>query len=183
MLTRQQFIEKYYPYAKRITAGTGIFPAVMLAQMVIESQAKVGTTYYPGQSQLSKMYNNFFGIKADKSWKGESVKLDTGEVFNGKSVIIKDAFRVYQSPEESMRDYVDFLKKNPRYKSAGVFDAKTIAEQAQALLRAGYATAPSYAALVTSVGNSISSFISEIEKKIKKNLPIVSIICFAALFF
>lgn len=139
-LTREEYIKKFYPEVVRATFGTGIFPEVAIMQSALESGN--------GNSTLAKQYNNHFGIKADASWKGKSVNLNTREVFSGKSVYIKDRFRVYSSYEDSARDYVKFLKTHSRYTNAGVFKAKTPQEQIDAIKRAGYATDPNYASII-----------------------------------
>lgn len=108
----------------------GIFPSVSIGQAILESDW--------GNSSLAKDYKNYFGIKADKSWKGRLVTLTTKENHND---IIKDKFRVYSSVGESIDDLGEFLTNNPRYKENGVFDAKNYREQVQALEDAGYSTA------------------------------------------
>ena len=142
-LTREEYIKKFYPEVVVATKGSGIFPEVAIMQSALESGN--------GNSSLASVYNNHFGIKADSSWKGKKVNLDTREVFSGKSVYIKDSFRVYNSYEESARDYVKFLKTHSRYTNAGVFKAKTPQEQIEAIKRAGYATDPNYATIIKSM--------------------------------
>ena len=164
-VSRNEFVIKYYPFVKSITSGTGIFIETLLAQAILESQGKVNGVYLVGGSLLAKNYNNLFGIKASSSWKGQAVNLKTREVFVNQSVIITDAFRVYESPEESMKDYINFLKVNPRYKKAGVFEAKTYKDQAAALQKGGYATDPNYATLVAKLGDQVRSIINEGIKK------------------
>lgn len=167
--SREEFVKKYSPYVNEITKGTGIFAGTLLAQAILESSGKYNTnnTWLVGGSKLSQVANNFFGIKADKSWKGKRYNIATGENKpSGEYYIIKDDFRAYNSVEDSLKDYVNFLQSNPRYKKAGVFEAKNVKEQAERLKAAGYATAPNYAELVNSVYNSISSFISENKSKI-----------------
>jgi len=154
-LTRAAWVQKYLPLVTRLTKGTGIFAQIMMAQAIVESQGKIGGTYYPGQSTLAREHNNFFGIKANKGWDGQKVNLPTREVQNGNSVIVDAWFRKYDSVEDSMRDYVGFLLANKRYKDAGVFEAKTIQEQAQRIKDAGYATGESYADLITRVAKSL----------------------------
>jgi flagellum-specific peptidoglycan hydrolase FlgJ len=161
MITRQEFVKKYSPFALSITKGTGIFPETLLSQMIIESQANVNGSFVPGASILAAKYNNFFGIKADRSWKGKFVSLKTGEEFvPGHPVIITDAFRVYETPEDSMRDYVAFLKGNSRYATAGVFTAPTVKDQAERLKQAGYATGSGYSDLIANVAKSIEAWIA-----------------------
>ena len=140
-MTRQEFVAKYGAYVKSVTSGTGIFPETLFAQAIIESSKGSNV----GASELAKKYNNYFGIKADKSWTGKSVNMKTGE-FTGtaNATTIKDNFRVYDSPQDSIADYVRFLKKNPRYANAGVFNASSPQEQAILLQKAGYATGAGY---------------------------------------
>ncbi len=163
-LTRKQFVEKYYPDMVRITSGTNIFPSVMMAQAIVESQRSVGGYYYPGESLLSKVYNNYFGIKASSGWKGKTVNLVTGEVYNGVPVNVNVDFRVYDSPADSFADYVKFLKSNPRYANAGVFSAPTPQEQTKRLQAAGYATNPSYATLLNNVIDGFKEYIPNISQ-------------------
>jgi flagellum-specific peptidoglycan hydrolase FlgJ len=140
-MTRQEYIQKYRGVVIDAVKGTGLLPSVMMAQAILESSDKNGV---PGNSSLAKLYNNHFGIKADKGWTGKKVNLKTREVFDGKEVIIGDYFRVYNDPKDSFKDRVAFLKKNTRYTKAGVFTAKTPGDQADALKLAGYATDPNY---------------------------------------
>lgn len=156
-MNREQFVKQWSPFVQQITAGTGLFPETVLSQAIVESQSP-RTGLIPG-TQLSREHNNYFGIKAGGGWKGATVNLKTGEVFNNQAVIITDTFRKYATPEASFRDYVQFLRNNQRYTRAGVFSAKTPAEQAQALQRAGYATNPRYAELLAAVQRGIARWI------------------------
>ncbi len=147
-MTRQEYILEYTPFVLYSTVGTGLFPSVMMAQAILESSDKNGV---PGNSTLARIYNNHFGIKADKSWLGRKVNLKTREVLNGKTVVTGDYFRVYDHELQSFNDRVQFLLRNKRYASAGVFRAKTPDQQATCLQLAGYATDPEYAAKVISI--------------------------------
>lgn len=148
IVTRSVFINHYKDAVKQVTRGTGLFPSLMMAQFIIESSDKQGN---PGNSSLFREYNNGFGIKADKSWKGKKVNLQTREVFDGKDVTIGDNFRVYPTVLEGFKDRISFLQQNARYKNAGVFSAATPERQAQALKDAGYATDPNYANTLISI--------------------------------
>lgn len=107
-----------------------ILPSITIAQAILESSW--------GESDLAQIYNNLFGIKADSSWKGEYVTLETFEFYDTK---IEDKFRVYSNKNQSIKDHAKFLVDNQRYKKYGVFEAKTYIEQAYALQNAGYSTA------------------------------------------
>lgn len=145
--TRKEFINEFGAYVHQVTRGTGILPGTLIAQLFLES-SKGGVV---GGSKLSQDANNYFGIKCAGGWQGPKYYINTREVVNGKNVIVNACFRKYGSIKDSIQDYVLFLQENNRYKTAGVFEAKTVKEQAQALKRAGYATAPSYAQLVYDV--------------------------------
>ena len=137
MSQRADYIKQFTIAVVNAAKGTGLFPSLFMAQAILESGN--------GQSSLAKKYNNHFGIKASKDWKGKVIDMKTREVFNGNEVFIKDGFRWYTNPLDSFKDRVDFLKKNQRYAKHGVFTAKFPEEQADALQRAGYATDPNYA--------------------------------------
>jgi flagellum-specific peptidoglycan hydrolase FlgJ len=167
LLSRTEFIKKYWPDAVRATAGSGIFPEVLLVQAIVESQGQVNGTYYPGQSRLAKEAYNFFGIKG--SGPAGSILLNTQEYINGQLVTVAANFRRYNTILESFRDYVRFLKENPRYTTGGVFNAATPALQFQALQSSGYATAPNYASLLTSVLNGLQSTFNDLPRVINNN--------------
>lgn len=161
MVTREQFVKLYFPLAKQVTAGTGLFPQTLLAQAIVESQAQgQGGNFYPGESKLAKVYHNYFGIKANSAWHGPRINLKTGE-YNaaGQYSYQNDFFRVYENIGDSFRDYVKFLKTNPRYKN--VFKAPTFEQQVKEIQSAGYATNPQYASILTSVGNKIKMWFDD----------------------
>lgn len=164
-LTRFQFIEKYTPIARRITKGTGLFPETLLSQAILESSGNYNINdWLVGGSRLSQVANNMFGIKASKGWKGATYNIDTREETpSGKSYIEKDAaFRSYKSAEESMEDWVKFLKSNKRYTDGGVFKATTVEEQFRALKNSGYATSTSYVSILTNIYGSLKKQIESI---------------------
>tara|TARA_R110000868_G_scaffold3589_2_gene22633 strand:+ start:182 stop:763 length:582 start_codon:yes stop_codon:yes gene_type:complete len=182
--TRENFVKKYAKFVSEITAGSGIFPGTLFAQAILESSGKYKTNgqWLVGGSKLSQEANNFFGIKAGKSYKGERYNIATGENKpSGEYYVINDDFRKYDSVEDSLKDYINFLKTNPRYKKGGVFDAKNVKEQAEALKKSGYATAPNYATMVDSVYNSVKKFISS--EPFKKTLGAGALIVIATAFF
>lgn len=176
-LSRAEFVKKYSPFVNEITKGSGIFAGTLFAQAILESSGKYKTNgaWLVGGSKLSQEANNYFGIKADKSWKGKRYNIATGENKpSGEYYVINDDFRAYSSVEDSLKDYINFLKSNPRYKKNGVFEAKNVREQAEALKRSGYATAPNYAQLVDQVYNSVKKYISDI--------PVTKVISGAGIF-
>lgn len=126
---KQQFIKELYPQAVEIYDKYGILPSVTISQAILESGW--------GKSDLSIRAKNLFGIKADSSWKGKKIKMNTSEYYDKKIV---DEFRVYNSAEESIKDYGEFLVNNKRYKESGIFQVSQYIEQAKAIEKAGYST-------------------------------------------
>jgi hypothetical protein len=55
-MTKEEFISRLLPHAKELQEGYGILPSIVIGQAILESNW--------GNSQLSKEYNNLFGIKA-----------------------------------------------------------------------------------------------------------------------
>jgi flagellum-specific peptidoglycan hydrolase FlgJ len=173
LLGRKDWIRKYYPIAAKVTAGTGIFPETMLAMAVVESQGKGSDgNYYPGLGLVARTANNYFGIKASSAWKGATIDLPTP----GDADKISK-FRKYNSVSDSIADFINFLKVNPRYTKAGVFSAASYPEQIIAIARAGYAENPNYSSVITSVANKVKEYTADIRNTIDRNsgtlLPIL----------
>lgn len=174
--TRAEFVDKYGSFIHKVIKGTGIFAGTLIAQAVLESSGKDQYgNWKVGGSKLSRESNNFFGIKDSPSWKGKTYNINTGEVLNGQNVTVNADFRAYNSVKDSIRDYVKFLKENPRYDNAGVFNSKDVKEQAIKLKQAGYATAPNYADTVNQIYNSVKTNVdkSYIKYKHERNTKII----------
>lgn len=113
--------------------GYSVFSTV-IAQAIIESNS--------GKSILGYKYHNYFGMKCGSRWKGKSVNLKTKEEYTvGTLTTIKDNFRVYDSIEEGVKGYYDFISTK-RY--ANLKEAKTYVEYAENLKADGYATSSKY---------------------------------------
>ncbi len=131
---RDAFIAKYSQDVIDATCGTGLFPSVAMAQLIIEGADEHGVA---GNGITFRLANNGFGIKADPSWTGPKESFNTPN--DGKPI---SYFRVYPSIKDSIADHTKFLKENSRYPSHGVFTAKTPEEQTDALAKAGYSEKP-----------------------------------------
>lgn len=134
----------------------GLFPSITIAQAIHESAW--------GKSILASEYNNLFGVKADTSWSGNTVELETQEEINGGVITIVAKWRVYESFDSSIEDRIKFLTENSRYKDAGVFEAKNYIEQAEALQKAGYATDSSYSKKLIETIETYSLYLYDIAK-------------------
>lgn len=165
ILTRENWIKKYWIDAVNATSGTNIFPETMLAMAVVESQGK-GTdgNYYPGLGLVARKANNYFGIKASSAWKGKTIDLPTP----GDADKISK-FRVYPSLKDSIADFVKFLQDNPRYKKAGVFTSPDYVSQILSIARAGYAENPNYSSIVTSIANKVKNYVKDIVLPLQQN--------------
>lgn len=155
-MTPKEFFSTYYRAAVASEESTGVPALFKLAQAAIESAwgAKV-------------VGNNFFGIKADPTWKGPKNLITTTEVHASPNIKypviisvkkrpdnkwtykVKDYFRAYNNPIDSFIDQSKFLTTQPRYKSA--FQYKDPILFAKAVAAAGYATSPDYATLLEKV--------------------------------
>lgn len=146
--SEKAFIEAMAPVAQESYKEHGVLPSITLAQGIIESAW--------GKSGLTVQGNNLFGIKADISWTGPVIEMNTQEFVNGQYITVVARWRVYDRWEDSILDHGKFLKENIRYEQAGVFNAKNYKEQPEALLRAGYATDPNYSNKLCSMIESYS---------------------------
>lgn len=136
----REFIHSLWSAAERAASRIGLPPEALLAQAALET-GWGGHVMSTGDGRSS---HNLFGIKAGHGWSGDRVRRVTLEYDDGVAVQRREAFRVYDSYDESFQDYVRFLQENPRY-----LDALTKTHDArayfQALQQAGYATDPRYA--------------------------------------
>ena len=130
--SKDDFLARMTPVAKEVATELGISHRVVLAQAALES----------GWGQSVKN-NNFFGIKSHG--KSGGADIITHEVIDGQRVKVTDSFRQYETPEDSIRGYGDFLKSNKRYRGLLQAGADNEEAQLQALQASGYATDPAYA--------------------------------------
>jgi flagellum-specific peptidoglycan hydrolase FlgJ len=154
---RVKFIQDHKHDVISSTAGTGLFASVAMAQMIIESSDSSGN---PGNGKTVLAANNYFGIKADSSWTGNKVQLPTPNDAQKVSF-----FRAYNSAKDSVKDHTSFIQKNKRYTNAGVFAAKTPADQLVALQNSGYSESPAYASLLSQVINTYNLQELDIEQE------------------
>lgn len=132
--TRQQFIEKVGPLAKKDAKTSKVLASLTIAQAILESNN--------GNSTLTVQGNALFGIKAT-NWRGKVWTGKTIEYYNPSSpVTITAGFRAYDSWEDSITDHSKLLTGASRYKAVvGETDYK---KACKAIHAAGYATDPLY---------------------------------------
>lgn len=151
------FVASALPAAEVIEDLYGIPAAVSLTQAIIES--KSAHSSIPGSSLITRKAKNWFGIKADSSWKGAKVLLPTTEYANTK---INAYFRSYPSNNASWNDYGEFLSSNPRYAKA--FKTKDPSLFLSTVLSSGYATGPGYKRLAGQILASVQKRIALVRK-------------------
>lgn len=138
------FIATVAPAAQQMQANYGVHASISIAQAILESDW--------GESELSAVYNNLYGMKGDNP--ANTVLLTTNEYYNGQWVTIQANFKVYGSWAESVQDhallFVNGTTWNPD-QYAPVLQATTYKEAAQALQDCGYATDPDYASKLIAV--------------------------------
>jgi flagellum-specific peptidoglycan hydrolase FlgJ len=152
-MDRKEFVEKYARDAVRVTQGTGIFPQTLLTMAIVESANSKGEVL----KGRTVKYNNLFGIKASPTWKGKTVELPTSKDSTKTSV-----FRVYNSYQDSFKDYVKFLQINPTYREHGVFDSSDYIEQLANIARSGYAENKNYNSILSSVAATVRRYFPEV---------------------
>ena len=145
----KDFVKMYSGAAKKASDEFGISEDMVLAQIALETGFGKHTPGY-----------NLGGIKADSSWTGKSQVLATKEQGPNGLQNTSAKFRVYDSPEEGFKGYIEFLNKNKRYKK--VFGIKDPYQAADAMASTGYATDKNYNLKLKSMINQI--------RKIKQNL-------------
>jgi flagellar protein FlgJ len=149
----QEFVDELWPHAQQVGEELGVDPKMILAQAALES----GWGKAVMRAADGSHSHNLFGIKADRSWEGRSIATSTLEYENGAPVRTRAAFRAYDSYADSFRDYVRFLKANPRYTQA-LRNADNPERYIAGLQKAGYATDPQYARKVMSIYKGNAAF-------------------------
>jgi len=131
-MTIPEYITKYSEIAKAEMRRAGVPASITLAQGILESSY--------GNSKLSTIANNHFGIKCGSNWKGPTFIQDDDTE--------KECFRKYESVLHSYADHSKFLKGKDRYAFLFELSVKDYEGWAKGLQKAGYATNPNYATLL-----------------------------------
>lgn len=145
----REFVTELWPQAADAAADLGVAPDVLIAQAALET----GWGKHIVRGVDGSNSHNLFGIKADASWQGRKVFSETVEYSDGIMHKERAAFRAYATPADSFKDYVDFLRSNPRYTAALQASADGQKYTAE-LQRAGYATDPDYSNKINEIVRS-----------------------------
>lgn len=133
MNKNQQYAERYAAEAMEQMKRYGIPASVTLAQGILESRN--------GQSELSQLGNNHFGVKASKSWlkNGGDYLVYTDDKPNEK-------FCKYATVGDSYEHHSKILKNSSRYSQCFKLSPDDYKGWTKGIERGGYATNGGYAA-------------------------------------
>ena len=133
MSKNQQYAERYAVEAMEQMKRYGIPASVTLAQGILESRN--------GQSELSQLGNNHFGVKASKSWlkNGGDYLVYTDDKPNEK-------FCKYATVGDSYEHHSKILKNSSRYSQCFKLSPDDYKGWTKGIERGGYATNGGYAA-------------------------------------
>ncbi len=135
--TRESFIAAVAEAASQSRATSGVPASVTIAQAILESDW--------GTSLLSRVANNYFGIKAmgemgnDGAVWMKTLEYDAG----GAPYYTVDPFRAYRSLADSIADHDQLFRRLPRYRPA-MEAASDPAEFARRIAAGGYSSDPAY---------------------------------------
>ncbi len=134
-MEKQEFIKKIAALVKKYAGLYGItVHSPIIGQAILESGW--------GESKLAAVYHNYFGLKCGTAWKGKSVNMTTKEEYTaGTLTTIKDNFRVYDSMEEGVKGYFEFIQLTRYANLKGITDPKVYLNTIKA---DGYATSSTY---------------------------------------
>ncbi len=134
---------------RRACKRYGYLPSVLIAQSCLENGF--------GKEESLVEHNNMVGLKADllnstwqSVWPGKSFSKETPEVYDGVPTTITDAFRIYDSVEQSFADYLCFMSSPKYHDVLTIKDPETLIKTVSSR---GYATDPQYAKSVMRILN------------------------------
>ncbi len=136
---RTEFVRELLPFAQEAAQALQISAKVLVAQAALET----GWGQFMPRLENGASSFNYFGIKANQSWKGRSTRSMTTEIENGRATKLAANFRVYPDRQAGFADYVSLLQTTPRYQEV-VLSKRDGTQFIEGLQRAGYATDPDY---------------------------------------
>lgn len=134
-MSKEKFLKEVAPVIVQVATEKGYkYPSAIIAQAICESNW--------GDSKLSSKFFNFFGMKCGSSWKGKYTDMRTKEEYKkGTLTNISAKFRAYDSIEEGIRGYFDFISTK-RYEN--LKKATSAHDYIEMLKADGYATSSVY---------------------------------------
>lgn len=161
-MTNSEFIEQIATYVKKYAYLYGIeVHSPIIAQAILESGW--------GKSSLASQYHNYFGLKCGGAWNGKSVNMATQEEYTaGVMTDIRDNFRVFDSMEDGVKGYFDFINYSRYANLKGVKDPE---EYCRRIKADGYATSSKYVDSLLRVirDNNLTRFDTDVEEPKKED--------------
>ena len=156
MSKNQQYAEKYAVEAMEQMKRYGIPASVTLAQGILESSN--------GQSELSQLGNNHFGVKASGSWlkNGGDYLVYTDDKPNEK-------FCKYATVGDSYEHHSKILKNSSRYSQCFKLSPDDYKGWTKGIERGGYATNGGYAASLQKIieANGLQKYDQQVMKEMR----------------
>ena len=156
MSKNQQYAEKYAAEAMEQMKRYGIPASVTLAQGILESSN--------GQSELSQLGNNHFGVKASGSWlkNGGDYLVYTDDRPNEK-------FCKYATVGDSYEHHSKILKNSSRYSQCFKLSPDDYRGWTKGIERGGYATNGGYAASLQKIieANGLQKYDQQVMKEMR----------------
>ena len=145
-MKNNEFIETIGALIQKHTFTNGYkYPSAIIAQAILESGH--------GKTLLASKYHNYFGLKCGNSWHGKSVNMSTKEEYTpGTLTNIRDNFRVYDTMEQGVKGYFEFIGCS-RY--SNLKNATSSKNYLQLIKNDGYATSSKYVESVYNVVKNI----------------------------
>ena len=160
-MNNNEFIEQIANCVEKYAYVYGIeVHSPIIAQAILESGW--------GKSSLASKYHNYFGLKCGGAWKGKSVNMATKEEYKvGTLTNIRDNFRVFDSMEDGVKGYFDFINTR-RY--ANLKGVRSPEEYCRRIKADGYATSSTYVDTLLKVirDNNLTRFDTDVEKPKKE---------------
>ena len=163
----QSFVQALGPSVQQAANDLGVAPEALLSIAALETGWGSTVMRRPDGSSA----NNYFGIKAGGDWSGARVTAITREYVDGRPVMRAEQFRAYASAADSVADFAQFLKANPRYRE--VLNQKDPQAFVAALTAGGYATDPAYAGKLRAIlnGGTLRQAVSGLKKSGDAPIP------------
>jgi len=100
-----------------IDQALDVMPEYAANRLAITAQAALESGW--GRSLLARRANNVFGVKAGRSWKGETLEMDTMEWVPGKGYHkVRARWRKYASLRDAVLDYLRIVNNLSWFKDA-----------------------------------------------------------------
>ena len=155
--SKQEYLDQVIEPARRVCKRYGYLPSVLIAQACLENGYGMAKDCYSliqvnnMIGQKSELLNSSWVSLGLSVWNGKSITKNTPEQYGNQIVRINDNFRVFDSIEQSLADFLLFLTYASNYGAGGApkYGGEVLSiKDPESLIRAvggrGYATGQTY---------------------------------------